>query len=266
VLNDLFDKVKAAGDYHRRRTELRRMMFQAVADGVLSDAEVQAIEARCRALELPPEEITNLKTDLYLACLKNATADRRLNPDEVASLERIAKHFDVPPEVTQKSQAELARYRLLFEIEQGRLPNAEAPEIELKPGEVVYWGEPGNRVEERVVSREYVPGAGISIGRGSTFRIGSQRGEFKTRTEMVTVATGVAYITNQRIILATGPRTEEIDLHTVRDIQLHRDTIVVPVEGRADPIILQPTDPANMEVIGAIVAYVMNHLREPALP
>jgi hypothetical protein len=265
LLNDLFDKVKAAGDYHRRRTELRHLMFQSVADGVLSDTEIQTIEARCRALQLPPEEIANLKTDLYQACLKNATADRRLNPDEAASLERIVKYFDVPPEVTDKSQAELARYRLLYEIEQGRLPNAEAPGVELKPQEVVYWAEPGSRVEEKVVSREYVPGAGISIGRGTAFKIGSQRGEFKTKTEMVTVSTGVAYLTNQRLVLAAGGRTEDLDWHTVRDIQLHRDTIVVPVEGRADPYILQPTDPSNMEVIGAITAYALNHLPEPAL-
>jgi hypothetical protein len=264
LLNDLFDKVKAAGDYHRRRTELRHLMFQSVSDGVLSDTEIQAIEARCRALELPPEEITNLKTDLYLACLKNATADRRLNPDEAASLERIVKHFEVPPEVAQKSQSELARYRLLFEIEQGRLPNAEAPGVELKPGEVVYWAEQGSLIEERVVSREYVPSGGISLGRGNTFRIGSERGEFKTRTEMVTVGTGVTYITNQRLILA-GQTTVNIDLHTVRDIQLHRDTVVVTVEGRTDPYILQATDPSNMEVVGAIIGHVMNHLREPAL-
>jgi hypothetical protein len=265
LLNDLFDKVKAAGDYHRRRTELRHLMFQSVSDGVLSDTEIQTIEARCRALELPPEEITNLKTDLYLACLKNATADRRLNPDEAASLERIANHFEVPPEVTQKSQAELARYRLLFEIEQGRLPAAEAPGVELKPGEVVHWAEQGSLLEEKVVSREYVPGGGISIGRGTTFKIGSQRGEFKTKTEMVTVATGVTYITNQRLILVSERNTLPIELTTVQDIQLHHDTVVVMVQGRTDPYILQTTDPSNIEVIGAIIGYVMNHLREPAL-
>lgn len=222
--NDLFEKVKEKGDYLRKRNELRQLMFQSVSDGVLSDGEIQTIEARCRVLGLPPEEITNLRTDLYEAALKNATRDRRLTAEEEASLKRIAEHFQVPVEVTDKSQAELARFRLLQDIEVGVLPRAEAPEIELKAGEVLHWIEPASLIEERVVSREYVAGGtGINIGKGLPFKIGSTKGEFKTKTEMVTVCTGTFGLTNRRFVLAGDQNPLSLELRAVADVKLHQD-------------------------------------------
>ncbi|HWI63153.1 MAG TPA: hypothetical protein VNT75_15000 [Symbiobacteriaceae bacterium] len=265
-VSDLFDKVKAAGDYYKKRNELRHLMFQAVSDGVLSDGEIQTIEARCRALNLPPEEITNLKLDLYQAALKNATADRRLTAEEEASLKRIADHYQIPPEVVEKSQAQLARYRLLQEIELGNLPRTEAQDLELKPGETVHWAEPASLIEERVVSREYVAhGPGITITKGVSFKVGGERGEFKTKTEMVTVSTGTLFISNQRLILAGDQTPLEVPLPTIANLQLHHDTIVVTVQDRTDPYILQIVDPNNMEVFGGIFSRLINTTREPAV-
>lgn len=270
VIGSLVDKFKAMRRRSRGAKEWKALALAAVADGALSDNEIQALEAKRDEFGLSDAELARFKTEIFFTAMTAAKADARITPEEDASLDRIAKHFAVEIGHVQRTQIELARFRLLYEIDRGNLPQAQPSGLVLKKAETPHWAEPAALVEEKVVRREYVGGSsGVSIrvAKGVTYRVGQTRGQLVSETGIVPVSRGKFVLTNQRVAFLGDRKSFSIPWNKILDFQLFSNGARVSKDGKGAPSMVAFDSVAHVDIIGAIASQLVSRIgEEPKAP
>lgn len=259
VLARIFAWFRLDSARRKRIAELRVMARAALLDGVLSDDELSALVARQRALGLSDEDVRFFRNELFQMALTAAAADRRVTPKEEESLERIARHFNLAGKI-ERSREHLARFRLLYEIDQGNLPSVDVSGLVLQRGEVAHWAEPAAILEERVVSREYVGGShGVSfrIAKGVSYRVGAQRGRMVSKTAVVPVSRGALVLTNKRVVFAGDRKSFSHPWARILALNLFEDGAQISSTTRSAPAVVQFENQANAEIVGAVVSQLL---------
>lgn len=262
ILDRLADKFREARELSQNRRELRDLVLKAVEDGILTDRELQQIERRQVELGLLPDEVKRFRLEVFTAALKAVKEDARLTPQEEESLQRIATYFGVPHDAVGQSKEELARYRLLYEIESGNLPRFTVTNVFLRKGEIVHWSEPSSILEEKVLRRGYVGGSrGFSfrIAKGVTYRIGAHRGQLVAETGIVPVSAGELILTSRRLIFRGSQKSISCAWDKLLDMEFFADGIRFSQMNRSKPVTVQFHQKGNVEVIGALISYIANH-------
>lgn len=261
MLKRLIDSTKGIIDTQKRIGELRKYALEAARDGVFTDDELKEFEALQVQLGLTDDQIKSLRVEVYSATLKAAKSDARLNDDEIHSLERLVVHFSLDSEEAKHSYEELARYRLLYEIERGNLPISQVPGLISKRGEISYWCEPVQVFEEKIVKKYQVgqsSGFSVRIAKGISYRVGSSRGQTVTETGLVMVGKGDFAITTHRLVFLGASTSIEMPWSKVVNLQLYSDALAVFVGSRSKPLFIKPINHHNLEVIAATISQIVN--------
>jgi hypothetical protein len=151
----------AAGRWGHRRARQRYedALERALADGLLTDEELQELERRRAEEHLSAEEVHLVGRSIYRKALRSAAEDQRLTEEEEGRLATLQSLLGLSDAEIATDERQYARLRLLAAVERGRLlPEIESP-FALGPGERPHWlvrataGEelalPGHRVRSR---------------------------------------------------------------------------------------------------------------------
>lgn len=260
-LQRFMERIRVARQHRANKSVYKAELMAAIVDGVLTADEIQRLDRRARDLGLSREEIGAFRVGAYLTAFNAAKGDGTITAQEEEELSRIKAYLGVQPGEVSASDRELARFRLLREIQEGHMPATTVPGLITQKGESAYWAEPASILEERVVRREYVGGShGVSfrIMKGVSYRVGAQRGQFVSTTGVVPVSSGQLVVTSKRIIFLGSKKGFNIRLDKAVGLELHSDGLTV-TDGAGKPRVVQFAAPGNADIVGAILSYAVNN-------
>lgn len=186
-------------------------------------------------IQLPDSENYADKCEMYL----NFCASK-LNID----LEDLARR-------NMKDFADYTYAKAYYSLSQGSLPIMNNPGILLKNGEICYFYEVSELIEEKTVSTRVGGYSGVSVrvAKGVTLHTGGSRGHTLKHAEKTITDTGMLVITNKRIIFSGQKKTISIPYSKVVVIIKYDDAITVSRTGKTKFEAFTVGDPNLIEMI-----------------
>jgi hypothetical protein len=222
------------------------------------------IQARYKELELTQDDLKGIRATAYNAALRAAKSDGKITAEEEAELSKLQEFLKIPNAEIAKSKKELARLRLITEIQNGNPPTVSVQNVILQKKEIAHWSEPGSILEERVVKRRYEGGSqGVSfrIAKGVSYRVGGHRGHIVTDTAVVPISTGELIITNRRIIFRGDNKSFNLRLDKLLELNFYSDGVRL-TDDKGKPRVVQFNDAENRDIVGATLSYAINSYSE----
>ncbi len=264
IFSGISAKISAMRQRYKDKKEFLNSIIRAVEDGVLTDLEINQIQSKFKELELTQEDLKGFRATAYNAALRTAKSDGKITAEEEVELNKIQKLLKIPDTEIVKSKKELARLRLITEIQNGNIPTISVQNVVLQKKETAYWSEKGSLLENRVVKRRYEGGSqGISfrIAKGVSYRVGAHRGHIVTDTAVVPVSTGEFIITNKRIIFRGDNKSFNIHLDKLLELNIYSDGVRL-TDDKGKPRIVKLTNSENRDIVGATLSYAINSYSE----
>lgn len=247
-----------------KNRKLRKAIDKALADHVITDAEIEAINrlqvelglADDKAQREYEKKVRGLVEKLTGKVVARVQASRRFSPEDEQELMDICRQLKVKPELDLDS---FRVYRKLWEVEEtGRLePEPIEADIRLARGESCYHRCPASWLQLRTVREHhgYVGGSiGIRVAKGVTLRFGRAVPITTTREQLTPLASGGLYVTNKKIAFVGSPRSTNVTYGRLARWELWQDAIeVIKNSGKPDVFRIAPVD---IEYIDALLQTV----------
>jgi len=266
IFQTLINKYKDAKQKSLNKKDFRGVLLQAVSDGKLTKEEIAEIEKKKNELGLSDKDIKGMKSEIFTAAFNVIKSDEQVTKDEEQELKSIQKYLGLADDEIQHNKRELARLRLLNEIQQGNMPTIPpVTNLVTQKSEKVYWVEPATLAEEKIVRRTYQGGSqGVSfrIMKGVSFRVGGHRGHLAGETGIVAVSNGELIITNKRVVFRGDKKSFAGKLNNILDIQLFRNGFQFSENNKSKPRMIMFKQEGNHDIIGAVLSYAINHCED----
>lgn len=255
------EKISSMRQHAKDKKDFFASLITAAEDGRLTDDEIKEIQTRYKELGLTQDDLRGVRVQAYNAALRAAKSDGVVTAEEEAELAKLQQFLMIPESEIAKSKKELARLRLLTEIQNGNPPTIALSNVILQKAEVAYWSEPASILEERVVKRRYEGGSqGFSfrIAKGVSYRVGGHRGHIVTDTAVVPVSSGELIVTNKRVIFRGDAKSFNIRLDKLLELNFYSDGVRL-TDDKGKPRVVKFDNEGNTDVVGATLSYAINH-------
>lgn len=263
---NFFDKIKQPFKSRKLKKgqleEIRKILWDSVADGRIDETELERINSFFSQSELTTEEFNQARSDVFTQIVYEAMRDRRVTDSEYDSLEQIADHFNLPTELKKWTREKIAYFRLFSEIESGGdLPAGNPSDLILQKGELCHLSVPASLSEERVIRSSYKGGShgvSIRIAKGLSYRVGQQRGHLESERGLVVVSEGYFIATNQRLVFSGNKKSVSSPFAKLLDFQVYSNAIQYSVTNRQKPITVGFSNPEDAELSALVVSRLIN--------
>lgn len=262
ILHKILQKYKDAKKKSLNKEEFRQLLLNAVNDGKLTKEELEELDRKKIEYGLIDVDINGMRVNSYAAAFTAIKQDRQVTKEEEQELEKIQKYLGITDGEIQSNKKELARLRLLYEIQQGNIPTVAVTNLVMQKDEKAYWSEPAILAEEKIINRSYVGGSrGVSLRvmKGVSYRIGSYRGHVVNETGVVAVSNGALVITSKRFIFQGDKKSFAVNLNKILDIKVFSNGIHFSENNRLKPRLVKFVEEGNNHIIAAILTYAINH-------
>lgn len=260
-VNAISDKIGSMRQHSKNKKEFFETLLRAANEGKLTDEEIKHLQSRCKELELTNDDLRDIRVQAYNAAFRAAKSDGKITSDEEAELNKLQKFLKIPDTEISKSKRELARLRVLTEVQNGNLPTAFVPNLILQKGEIAYWSEPGNILEERVVRRRYEGGSqsvSFRIAKGVSYRIGGHRGHVVADKAVIPVSSGELVITNKRVVFRGDAKSFNFKFDKLLDINFYSDGVRL-TDDKGKPRIVKFSNEGNTDIVGTVLSHTINN-------
>jgi hypothetical protein len=241
--------------------------YERALQEVLVDAHISAEErdalARLEASLRLPEPVrkrlyARVTGPLLQKSYEAALSDRRLSPEEEADLRAMAENLGVEPALSEGSKTVLERFRLLWKIENGGIPEVPV-EIRLLGREVCHFKAQTDWRELRRGTRRVSyagPTVSLPIVKGVRFRMGSFAPAVERSESLTQIDSGTLYITNKRLFFDGEANNRTIRLGRITSYQVFSDAIVIEKDSGRSPYLFISGD---LEIAAVILGAVLEH-------
>jgi hypothetical protein len=165
--------------------------------------------------------------------MMDAIADRRYSPEEEQKLSELARNFGVDLKIDNKTQQTLEKFKLYWEIENGKLPIIRS-DINLQKSEDLHFMTYITWQEQRKVRTRYNyagPTARIKIVKGVYYRFGSMSVQPQSEDVWQAIDSGNLFMTNKRLIFMGARGNKTIPINKILDftpysngVDIHKDS------------------------------------------
>lgn len=239
----------------------RKSVHEAVQDGEVSPEEKTFLVSLYKNLALSDELAEKITTEVKGAFvqeyLRNAIADQRLSPQEEEQLQAICRNLNVDLALTEGTKKQLAKYKLLWSIENGDIPQVNVS-ISLGKQEVCYFYASTDWYELRTVTQRINYAgttASIKIMKGVHYRVGSIKPQRITSQELKHIDTGMLYITNKRLIFTGKIKNTTINLTKILSFTPYSDGVEISKSAGRSPFLKFSSD---TDVFNLILSRLLN--------
>jgi len=260
IITNILKTIAAMIRRYKDKKKLLNSIIVAAEHGVIAEDEMSNIRTRMNELGLTEDDLKHVRVRAYNAALDAVKSNGQVTSKKEADLGKIQLFLKIPDEEIANSKKELARLRLVTEIQNGNLPDLSVQDVILQKNEIAHWSEPASLLEERVVDRRYEGGShGVSIRivKGIYYRVGSQRGHLVTDKAVVPISWGDLIITNKRIIFRGDSKSFNVRLDKLLETHLFSDGLRI-TDDKGKTRIIRFVDSANRDIVGATLSYVVN--------
>lgn len=262
IFYKIIKKYKTAKQKSMNKKEFREVLLHAVSDGKLSKQEIDELDKKKTEFSLTADDVKSIRAEVFATAFSVAKNDKQVTEEEEKELKEIQKYLGLADNEIHASKKELARLRLLNEIQKGNLPTVAVNNLVIQKGETAYWVEPAILGEEKVISRRYEGGSqGVSfrVMKGVSYRVGGHRGQVISETGLVPVSDGEIIFTNKRIIFRGKGKVFAIKLDKILDIRIFQNGLQFSENNKSKPRIVQFKEEGNQDIVGAVFSYAINN-------
>lgn len=260
IFQKLSSKVVAMWKHAKDKRAFFRTIIEAASDGRLTEEEIAQIELGKTQLGLTDDDLKRIQVQAYSAALAAATSDGKVTPEEERELNKLQAYFQISDDSISQPKQQLARFRLLAEIQEGNLPTAQVVNVIFQKGEQAHWAEAGNILEERVVGRRYQGGSNgvsIRIAKGVSYRVGAHRGNIVTDKAVVPVSSGELILTNKRTIFRGDKKSFVLSIPKLLDVSFFTNGVKL-TDDKGKPRTVMFKTKENVDIVGAVLSRVIN--------
>ena len=255
----LSDKAVEIANHHICQEVYERELDAALEDHRLDEKELHFLKQLQNKLQLPQSWVNTIyqhkAQSIIIQFVKGAIADERLSPDEEQELQALTDNLGIEPQFDAATQTGLAKYRLLWQIENGEIPAIYVP-IKLRSDEHCYFLSDARVFEAKKSSKEEsntVP-----------LRVRLQEGNYWHSEDVMpfvsqgdawkNLSDGKAYITNQRIIMRENDDEKSIKLTVIKDLKVYPNGLML-YRDKGKSLFVQTND--NTDVFTMILGRVL---------
>ena len=153
IFQTIVNKYKDAKQKSLNKKEFKQALLQAVNDGKLTKEEIDELDKKKKDFGLSEEDVKDMRSEIFATAFAVAKSDEQVTKDEEQELLSIQKYLGLADDEISSSKKELARLRLLNEIQQGNMPTVQVTNLIMQKDEKAYWIEPATLAEEKVLRR-----------------------------------------------------------------------------------------------------------------
>lgn len=257
----LTDKAVEIANHQVCQEVYERELDAALEDHRLDEKELEFLRQLQNRLQLPQSWADSLyqhkAQSIIIQFVKGAIADERLSPDEEEEMKALADNLGVAPDLDAATQAELAKYRLFWQIENGELPAIYVP-IKLKSNEQCYFLADAYAYEEKknLKANEDLPleTLRVRLGQGNYWHSDQPLPFVSGDGDWKTLAHGKAYLTNQKLILRQDKTEKNIKLGAITNFRVYPNGIML-YRDKSKRLFLQTNE--NTDVFAMILGRVL---------
>lgn len=241
-------------------TKLSGLKF---VDNVFTEEEQEEMHKMAGLLEVPVDLVDSINrknaVKIYKSAVKGVLEDRRLTEEEEKELSELKKSLGVEDNtnlVGEKDVKELAYCKLLYEVENGKLPETSSPVVTQK-GEICHLYIDAVRLESKTENAGYKGssnGVSLKLAKGVTYRVGNFRGG-PIKHQVTYKYPGMLVITNKRIVFTGRQKGFAIPLDKLTNIEAFNDGM-----GFQEGSIYYLLQFKDVELIGLVISAAINHL------
>ena len=216
---------------------------KAVADGQLDKNEIENLEKIKENLLISndvADSILEKESRVILQkFIDEATSDERLSVKEERRMEEIAKNLNIDIKHSDKTQAQLDKFKLYWQIENGNLPTI-VPSINIQKSENLHFQTQLKWLEQRTITKRVDyggPTARIKLAKGIYYRVGSIQAKRITEDVWKTIDSGTLYLTNKRIIFMGSKGNKTIPINKILTFKPFKDGVDLQKETGKSPFL-----------------------------
>ena len=217
--------------HHRVCQEVHgRELETALADQRIDEKERRFLKDLQTKVQLPAEVVNRVQqhkaTSIVMEFILGAVTNEPLSDEELAELKVLMEHLEVGAQPgTNRTRQHLAKYRLLWQLENGELPTIHVP-LELPNDEQCCYL---TNAAWRDASRQTI------VAQPKPIRTKLAEGSYWQPAETSVLPNGKQdkaeegkiYLTNQRLIYRTKEQEKVIQLDEILNFQPYQDGIVI---------------------------------------
>ena len=211
----------------RARAEYQNLLQQALDDGVLTQDEMQELDAARSRGDLTAGEVRMAALAIYRGALRDAAADARLTPEEDSTLTRLQQQLGLSERDLANDLPQLSRLRMLARVAAGNMPDVQAP-VPLVPDERCHWVVQAT-IAERIPlpdsARRPLVGVAFPVMSGEPFAASGERGQLRPAADILPSDVGVLVVTSRRTIFQGARRTISVPHARSEHLELYADGV-----------------------------------------
>ncbi|CAN5707600.1 hypothetical protein BH23GEM10_BH23GEM10_16140 [soil metagenome] len=216
----------ASGRRRRRtRAQYQELLQRALEDGVLSQDEIDELDAVRRKGDLTAAEVRMAALAIYRGALRDAAADARLTPDEDATLRRLQEQLDLSEQDLGVDLKRLNRLRMLARVAEGSLPEVAAP-VPLVPDERCHWVVQctlADRIPATKAGPAPLAGISFAVLGSEPFATSGRLDPLRPSADILPSDVGTLIVTSRRTIFQGAKRTISVPHARAEQVTLHAD-------------------------------------------
>ena len=221
----------------------REAYENAISDGHMTDEREATLKKLGNELKLT-EGITNPISDISRHnfidnLLKKIVADGKISPDEWTELNDAAKNLKIDMKTDDKTNSQIERLKLNWQIQNGELPIL-STEINLQKGEICHYRNHIDWLEHRTVTKRINyggPRVRFKIVKGLYYSAGSVAVQRVTSDQIQVIDSGTVYLTNKRVIFLGNKKNSNIRLDKILSIVPYSDGVELEKDTGKSPIL-----------------------------
>jgi hypothetical protein len=268
MLDALVAKLNVLWQHHKNINKFKELLFEAVQDGKLTGKEMSLLSEKLKEFGLTDRDIVAFRADAYARALLSGKIKSAITQPEEKELQNIQEFLKIPDSEIAGSKKELARLRLLNEIQLGHLPRIQVENVVLQRGEIPHWSEAATLQELKVVNRRYEGashGMSFRLTKRVSYRIGASKGYLLSDKQILPVSDGVLIITNKRIIFHGDAKSFALRLPQILNIEPYGDGLKLD-ESSGRTRMVKYHHRGNGEIIGTILSQAINKHESKKVP
>ena len=240
-----------------------RALDQALEDQRLDQKERLFLKGLRQKLQLPAavaDSVYQHKAQAtVIRFIKGAVADQRLSPTEAVELKVLIDHLAVDPQWAEQTQAELAKYRLFWQIENEPLPQVFVP-ISLRSGELCHflcdavWYDALADPSLSVVSKDALQD---KLANSAYWRNTHPGSLHLSPNAWRQGESGKLYLTNRHLVFRSAEVEVVINLNTITDFDHYQSGLLLSRRKKA-PLFLDAS--GNADVLAMMLGRVLREL------
>ena len=261
LLETILSKYKEKKQHKLNKEEFTSSLLQAASDGKLTNDEIVTLNNKAITYGLTEDDISKIRIQAYNAAYSAIKRDGKITDEEENELNTIQKYLKITDDEVSGTKRELAKFRLLNEIQNGNLPTATIPNLILQKGEIAHWKEYASILENKIIRRRYEGGSrgvSIRIAKGLSYRVGAHRGQIVSDTALIPVSSGELVLTNKRVIFRGDTKSLNLKLDKILNLEFYSDGLnISETSGKSRLIKLNNSN--NLDIVGAVLSNTINN-------